>query len=304
MGGRDQFVRNSRDESSRGDESKDSNGRDREYDFYPADFERVRKMIYSRAGINLNESKHNMVYSRLARRLRTLNMDSFEGYLDQLERDAAFNASEAQQFINALTTNLTSFFREPHHFPVLADHLKNKVERGGARIWCSAASTGEEPYSIAMTVLEALGENSGTRIISTDIDTEVLATAARGVYRLDSVQGCGDSRLRRFFLRGTGQQAGNARIRPEVSRLIEFGPLNLLDTSWPSIERFAPQYDVIFCRNVMIYFDKPTQRQIVGRMAKLLRPGGLLMAGHSENFSDCRDWFVLRGKTVYERIGK
>lgn len=296
MGGRDEFL------SKQG--AGAAQGEGREYPFLPEDFERVRRMIYARAGINLNESKHNMVYSRLSRRLRTLGLDSFQSYLDQLERDAAFNAAEAQQFINALTTNLTAFFREPHHFPVFADFLKHKVERGGARIWCSAASTGEEPYSIAMTVMEAVGESSGARILATDIDTEVLATAARGVYRLESAQGCGESRLRRFFLKGNGAQAGNARVRPELARLIEFGPLNLLDGTWPMVERFSAQLDVIFCRNVMIYFDKPTQRNIIGRMARLLRPGGLLFAGHSENFSDCREWFVLKGKTVYERISK
>ncbi len=296
MGARDEFFA--------GQQSGSTQGAEREYPFKAEDFERVRRIIYSRAGINLNESKHNMVYSRLSRRLRTLGLDSFQEYLDQLERDAAFNASEAQQFINALTTNLTSFFREAHHFPVLAEHLKTKVARGGARVWCSAASTGEEPYSIAMTVLDALGENSGTRILATDIDTEVLATAARGVYRLDSAQGCGETRLRRYFMKGTGTQAGNARIRPELSRLIDFAPLNLLETSWPLVERFSAQLDVIFCRNVMIYFDKPTQRAIIGRMARLLRPGGLLIAGHSENFSDCREWFELKGKTVYERVSK
>ncbi len=295
MGGRDQFLSGQEAISEKGE---------REYPFEQRDFERVRRIIYERAGINLNDSKQNMVYSRLSRRLRTLGMDSFQEYLDQLERDAAFNNSEAQSFINALTTNLTSFFREAHHFPVLADFLKTKVQRGGARIWCSAASTGEEPYSIAMTVLESVGENSGARILATDIDTDVLASAARGVYRLDAAQGCGEKRLRRFFLRGTGANAGSVRVRPETARPLEFSPLNLLETAWPVVDRFSAQLDVIFCRNVMIYFDKPTQRAIIGRMARLLRPGGLLFAGHSENFSDCREWFVLKGKTVYERIGK
>ena len=295
MGGRDQFRSGQRAEASE---------TERDYAFNANDFERVRRMIYARAGINLNDSKQNMVYSRLARRLRTLGMDSFQMYLDQLERDAEFNAREAQQFINALTTNLTAFFREPHHFPIFAEFLKSKVGPGGARIWCSAASTGEEPYSIAMTVRETLGESGGTRILATDIDTDVLATAARGVYRLETAQSCGETRLRRHFLRGTGPHAGQVRVRPEVARPLEFAPLNLLETSWPLVERFSAELDVIFCRNVMIYFDRETQRAILGRMAKLLRPGGLLIAGHSENFSDCRQWFELRGKTVYERIAR
>ncbi|HRK57922.1 MAG TPA: CheR family methyltransferase, partial [Burkholderiaceae bacterium] len=180
MGGRDRFLA--------GEGSRNAGADSREYLFCPADFERVRRLIYERAGINLNESKLNMVYSRLARRLRSLRIDSFAQYLDQLERDAAFSAAEAQQFINALTTNLTSFYREPHHFPVLAEYLRTKASRGGARIWCSASSTGEEPYTIAMTVLEAMGENSGSRILATDIDTEVLSIAQRGVYRLDTIK--------------------------------------------------------------------------------------------------------------------
>jgi chemotaxis protein methyltransferase CheR len=293
MGARDQFTAGQRD----------SDAASREYAFHSHDFDRVRKLIYSRAGINLNESKQNMVYSRLARRLRSLGIDSFSAYLDQLERDCAFNAAEAQQFINALTTNLTSFFREPHHFPILADFLAAQAARAPARIWCSAASTGEEPYSIAMTMVESLGDAAGARLLATDIDTEVLAAAARGVYRLEAAQGCGEARLRRFFLRGKGTNAGSVRVKPELSKRVEFASLNLLADTWPQIGAFARELDVIFCRNVMIYFDKPTQRVILGKMARLLRPGGLLVVGHSENFSDCRDWFTLKGKTVYERTG-
>lgn len=290
-----------RDEFTSGLRAGANDAGSREYSFHALDFERVRKLIYTRAGIKLNESKQNMVYSRLARRLRTLGLDSFSAYLDKLERDAAFAAAEAQQFINALTTNLTSFFREPHHFPILADFLKSTQTAGPARIWCSAAATGEEPYSIAMTMVEALGEASAARLIATDIDTNVLAAAARGVYRIDAAQGCGEARLRRHFLRGRGSNEGAVRIKPDLARLVEFASLNLLAESWPQIGTFAQQLDVIFCRNVMIYFDRPTQRAIFGRMARFLRPGGLLIVGHSENFSDCHDWYTLKGKTVYER---
>jgi chemotaxis protein methyltransferase CheR len=272
----------------------------REYSFTRSDFERVRKMIYARAGISLNESKQNMVYSRLSRRLRSLGMDSFSTYLDRLDSDATFDAREAQDFVNALTTNLTAFFREPHHFPVLADYLRAKG--GGLRLWCSAASTGEEPYSIAMTMIEALGANTGARLLATDIDTNVLATAGRGVYRLDSARQSGEDRLKKFFLRGSGANDGMVRVKPELPKLIQFAPLNLLDGNWPAVKAFAPALDVIFCRNVMIYFDKPTQRQILDRFAQVLRPGGLLFIGHSENFTDHREHFALRGKTVYERL--
>jgi len=273
----------------------------REYVFTRADFERVRKHIYGRAGISLNDSKENMVYSRLSRRLRTLGMASFSAYLDRLETDSAFDACEAQHFVNALTTNLTAFFREPHHFPVLADFLRAHGNGNAAKIWCSAASTGEEPYSIAMTMTEALGPNTGARLLATDIDTNVLATGSRGLYRLDAARQCGEERLKRFFLRGTGANEGMARVKPELPRMIQFAPLNLLEASWPALRAFAQTVDVIFCRNVMIYFDKPTQRQILDRFAQVLRPGGLLFIGHSENFTDQREHFALRGKTVYER---
>jgi chemotaxis protein methyltransferase CheR len=276
-------------------------GEVRTYDLSTRDFDRVRRLIFDLAGIDLNASKLNMVYSRLARRLRARGIDSFGDYLDGLENDAGFAADERQEFVNSLTTNLTSFFREEHHFPVLAEFLEALPAGRGPRIWCAAASTGEEPYSIAMTVVETLGSQAPARILASDIDTQVLATAGRGVYRAQVARACGERRLRRFFQRGTGANAGMARIRPELSRLIEFGQLNLLDANWPLLRRFETPVDAVFCRNVMIYFNRATQRTVLARIATALRPGGLLFAGHSENFTDCRDWFVLRGKTVYER---
>jgi chemotaxis protein methyltransferase CheR len=153
-----------------------------------------------------------------------------------------------------------------------------------------------------MTMTEALGANTSARLLATDIDTNVLATAGRGVYRLDSARQAGEERLRKFFLRGAGANEGMVRIKPELPKLISFAPLNLLEASWPALKSFAPTLDVIFCRNVMIYFDKPTQRQILDRFAQVLRPGGLLFIGHSENFTDHREHFALRGKTVYERL--
>jgi chemotaxis protein methyltransferase CheR len=273
-----------------------------EYVFSTQDFERVRKLIYARAGINLNDSKQNMVYSRLARRLRATECNSFAEYLNALEHDAAFAAGETQEFINALTTNLTSFFRESHHFPILTEYLRAHAAQPGLRIWCAAASTGEEPYTLAMTMLEALGANTSARLLATDIDTNVLNQGKRGVYKLDAAKTCGEARLRQFFLRGKGDNEGMVRVRPEVARLIEFGQLNLLEDNWPALRSFSAQVDVVFCRNVMIYFDKSTQRSILARIAGYLKPGGLLFVGHSENFTDCRDHFHLRGKTVYQRL--
>ena len=264
----------------------------KEFDFTARDFERVRGLIYKRAGIALAPGKQEMVYSRLARRLRSVGIQSFEQYLDNLERDR--DSAEWEAFTNALTTNLTSFFREEHHFPILADHVRNRRD---VSVWCSAASTGEEPYSIAMTLCETYGTlTPPAQILATDIDTSVLATAANGVYPMERVERLSPERLRRFFLRGTGAQAGLVRVRPELRKLITFQQLNLLDDSY----RMSSAFDVVFCRNVMIYFDKPTQGRVLSRFAPLIKPDGLLFAGHSENFLYVSDAFKLRAKTVYQ----
>ena len=273
-------------------------GADREFEFSSRDFDRVRKLIFAHAGISLNPGKHNMVYSRLSRRLRACGMNSFTEYLDALESD---DAAERQGFINALTTNLTAFWREPHHFPVLLEHLKRRAAAGAGQlqVWCSAASTGEEPYTIAITAMQAFGSTTPpVRILATDIDTNVLDTARRGTYSAESVAGVDPDVLRRYFLRGSGANAGSVKVRPEVAALVSFRRLNLLDPAWPLRGGFT----ALFCRNVMIYFDKPTQYAILHRMAPLLETGGLLFAGHSENFSDARDLMRLRGRTVYERL--
>ena len=235
-----------------------------------------------------------MVYSRLSRRLRDTGYDSFHEYLSWLE---GHDGPEWQEFVNALTTNLTAFFREQHHFEILASLLRMR-SAGPWNIWCNAASTGEEPYSIAMTVLETLGNNASFKLTASDIDSRVLATAARGVYRLDGLKGLSQERLQRFFLRGKGGNAGLARVRPELRKPIEFLSVNLIRDDWP----FREPFDVVFCRNVMIYFDGPTQRRVLERIHRVLKPGGMLFVGHAENFSDSRDLFALRGKTVYERI--
>ncbi len=265
--------------------------------FSQADFEQVRSLIYQRAGISLNAGKHAMVYSRLSRRLRETGQSTFTGYLQWLQASkGAAGEAEWQEFVNCLTTNLTSFFREDHHFQALADDLRERAGRH-LRIWCSAASTGEEPYSIAMTVAETLGAQAQVGILASDIDTKVLATAQRGVYEADS-RGLSAERLLRHFMRGKGGNSGFIRIKPELARRVEFRPFNLMNQSWSLGEPF----DLIFCRNVMIYFDAATQRQVLQQMHSVLRPGGLLYVGHSENFTESRALFRLRGKTVYQRV--
>ncbi len=238
-----------------------------DFAFSAADFERVRQLIYKRAGISLHAGKQAMVYSRLSRRLRELGHASFAGYLQWLENASGASAeNEWQEFVNCLTTNLTSFFREEHHFPVLADELRKRAERN-LRLWCNAASTGEEPYSLAMTVIEALGAQCAVQIVCSDIDTKVLATAERGVYAADS-RGLTPERLSSTSCAAPGRTRASMRVKPELRRLVEFRPFNLMDERWSLGEPF----DIVFCRNVMIYFDAPTQRRVLERMHAAMRP--------------------------------
>ncbi|RQZ11948.1 chemotaxis protein CheR [Burkholderia sp. Bp9031] len=266
----------------------------RDFAFTGADFARIRALIHQRAGISLSEHKRDMAYSRLARRLRARGLDTFRDYLDLLEQEN--DPLEWEAFTNALTTNLTAFFRESHHFPILADFVKGRA--APVSVWCSAASTGEEPYSIAITLIEALGESAarGASILATDLDTQVLAKAEAGIYTVDQVKHLSPERLKRFFLKGTGAQAGRVKVRPELRAMIRFEQLNLTDADYG----IAKPFDAIFCRNVMIYFDKPTQGQVLSRFEPLVKPGGLLFAGHSENFTYVTQAFRLRGQTVYE----
>ncbi|WP_431221941.1 protein-glutamate O-methyltransferase CheR [Serratia sp. L9] len=255
-------------------------------------FRRISQLIYQRAGIVLAEHKREMVYNRLVRRLRLLGLHDFGGYLALLESDP--NSAEWQAFVNALTTNLTAFFREAHHFPILAEHARSRPN--GYCVWSTAASTGEEPYSIAITLNEALGHRAtGVQVWASDIDTQVLEKAAAGVYRQEDLRTLTPTQMQRYFLRGTGPHQGLVRVRPELAAQVQFQSLNLLAPEWA----LPGPFDAIFCRNVMIYFDKATQERILRRFVPLLKPGGLMFAGHSENFSQISRDFYLRGQTVY-----
>jgi len=265
----------------------------REFHFTAQDFEHIRKLIYERAGITLSPAKQDMVYSRLARRLRATGMRTFGEYLARLERG---DAVEMEAFTNSLTTNLTSFFREPHHFPLLAEHIKKRGMKQPISIWCSAASTGEEPYSIAMTMVDLFGSfTPPVHILATDLDTHVLQKGQEGVYPLDRLEKMPTEMVKRFFLKGAGQQEGQARVRQELRDMISFRKINLLDESWP----MRGPFDAIFCRNVMIYFDKQTQYDVLKKFVPLLHSDGLLFAGHSESFYHAADLFKSLGKTVY-----
>lgn len=271
-------------------------GHDREFAFTRENFDRVCQLIYEHAGISLKQSKQHMVYSRLARRLRVNGLDNFRDYLVLLESG---NKEEWEAFVNSLTTNLTSFFREPHHFPLLAEHAIKQRGRHPVSLWCAAASSGEEPYSIAMTMVDTFGSFSPpVTIVATDLDTNVLAKAEAGIYPIERVEKLSEDVVKRFFLKGTGAQSGFVRVRPELRAMIKFRQVNLLSDDW----QIRGPLDAIFCRNVMIYFDKETQLKILQRFAPLLHPDGLVFAGHSESFHNAAHLFRLRGKTVYELV--
>ena len=264
------------------------------------EFARVKARVYEQAGISLSDAKRTLVVSRLSKVVRTLRLNSFDAYLDFLERGGS--ERDAQDFINALTTNLTRFYREDHHFDHLVSYVGQLIERrprngaGGKprlRIWSAGCSTGQEPYTIALCLLDAHPELKrwDFRILATDIDTNVLDKAAQGIYPDSELNGLSPARERQF------ERAGDGTIRiPLAARsLIAFKPLNLMQ-QWP----VKGPFDAIFCRNVAIYFDKPTQGQLFSRLGKLLAPEAFLYIGHSENLGTGGDGFRLVGKTIYQ----
>ncbi len=275
--------------------SSPSTAAGRDFEFSDRDFRRVCELIHQRAGIALAPAKRDMVYGRLSRRLRALGLRSFQEYLDRLEKDGG---DEWQAFTNALTTNLTSFFREPHHFDKLREELLQRTHRAPLQIWSCAASTGEEPYSLAITACEAFGTlTPPVRILATDVDTQVLSVGAQGVYSVERIANLDPALKRRYFQRGTGPNEGKCRVVPALRQLIEFRQLNLLA---PRYDVGGP-YDALFCRNVMIYFDKPTQRAILSRLVEHMGDDGLLYTGHSENYLHAADLIQPCGRTLYRR---
>jgi len=265
-----------------------------------AEFERIRQLVRVHTGIALSDAKRQLVYGRLSRRLRALKLTDFSTYIGLLERD---DTGELEEFINAVTTNLTSFFREAHHFEYLGrEALPDIVARGEAqrrlRIWCCAASTGEEPYSIAMVLRECQQQLTGwdAKILATDLDSAVVATGSAGIYAAERFKNMSPTRLQAFFQEGTGPEIGRYRASQDLRSLITFRQLNLMG-EWP----MHGPFDAIFCRNVIIYFDKATQRALFERMARLQRPGDYLFLGHSESLYRVSEHYDLIGKTIYRR---
>ena len=266
-----------------------------------AEFDRIRVLVREHTGIALADTKRQLVYGRLARRLRALKFSTFGEYIELLERG---EPAELEEFTNAVTTNLTSFFREPHHFEYLAQNalpelVARAAGRNRLRLWCCAASTGEEPYSIAMILREAQALLAGwdVKLLATDLDSNVLAHGKAGVYTRDRFGTVGSKRMSRFFEdegRG-GEQKYSAN--DELRNLITFKQLNLMH-DWP----MKGPFDAIFCRNVIIYFDKDTQRVLFERMAALQRAGDFLSLGHSESLYRVSERYELIGRTIYRRV--
>jgi chemotaxis protein methyltransferase CheR len=270
---------------------------DREFHLSDREFEEIRRLVREHTGIALADSKRELVYSRLVRRLRHLSLPTFAEYLELLGRNGS---AEVEEFSNAITTNLTSFFREGHHFEFLAGTVLPALEKRNAgtrrlRIWSAGCSTGEEPYSIAIALQEALGRFRGwdVRILATDLDSQVVAHAQAGEYKLERFERMADARRERWF---DAASPGALTASAELKSLITFRQLNLMHR-WP----FKGPFDVIFCRNVVIYFDKETQRGLFDRLAGLQREGDHLFIGHSESLFKVCEQYQPIGKTVYRK---
>lgn len=259
-----------------------------------ADCDRASRLLKQHTGIVLGAHKEDMVARTLGGRAQASGLSRVDRYLDYLEADRG--NPEWALFVNAFTINHTAFFREQHHFEILGEYLRSCTKP--IHIWCAAASTGEEAYSIAMTVREHCpSPDFGISIVATDIDTDALEKARAGIYTLERVQPVDPILRQKYFLRGKGSQRGLARVKPVLQHMLEFREFNLNGDSWPG----RVCYDVIFCRNTMIYFDRAAQTRILARFANSLKPGGLLFVGHSESFSHLSTAFRLRGQTVYVR---
>jgi len=270
-----------------------------EFEFTKADFDRVRRIVHDHAGISLADSKQNLIYNRLSRRLRILNFYDFNHYLTFVEGEG--HDQEFTHLINAVTTNLTFFFREIHHFDYLSEQLfpsliKANAQSKKVRIWSAGCSTGEEPYSIAIVAKEAFPPDWDVQIHASDLDTNVINTAEMGVYQMESLKGVSAERVKRWFFKGSGQNEGMVKVKSELQALIHFQQVNLMH-NWPWKERF----DIIFCRNVVIYFDKPTQQKLFMRYHELLNDQGHLFIGHSESLYKVSEQFNLLGKTIYQK---
>ncbi len=279
------------------------NGKEAHKPLSDEEFDLLRKFIYEHTGISLADHKRALVYSRLAKRLRFHGINSYSAYYELLV-DSDPDGNELGEMINAITTNKTDFYRESHHFDFLTEQIIPSIKQQAIatndkkiRIWSTASSTGQEPYTIAMTVMDSLNDanNWDAKILATDIDTNVLAYAENGVYNQDQSEQLPEDKLQRYFRKSRGGQEGLVMAKPALKSLITFRQLNLLSDPWP----IRGPFDVIFCRNVIIYFDKPTQQRLITRLGELLKPKGYLMLGHSEALHSIEHNFEHLGKNIY-----
>ncbi len=274
-----------------------------DYHFSDKHFRQIVGLVYQHTGIHLKEGKEELVYSRMVRRIRKLGLTTFDAYI-KLIQDG--HEDELEEFSNAITTNLTAFFREKHHFTYIKDVLmpallakKRKEGQRKIRIWSAGCSSGEEPYSIAMTIADLVPSNWDVKILATDLDSHMLKHSAQGVYDWSRVEHLDKSVLHRWFHQGKGQYAGQVKVVQSLQDMICFKQLNLLH-DWP----MRGAFDFIFCRNVIIYFDHDTKAKLCQRYAKKLIPEGHLFIGHSESLFRINDDFKLIGNTIYQAQGE
>jgi chemotaxis protein methyltransferase CheR len=269
----------------------------RDFEYTPDDFEVLRSLSNQHSGILVPDDKFDMFYSRLSKRVRLLGFNTFKQYCQYLPG----HPEEFTEFINAITTNLTSFFREKHHFEFLArtiipELLKKNQSSKEIKVWSAGCSTGEEPYSIAIVLKENLPVDWRIKILATDLDTNVLAAAVSGIYSYDRLNDMSEERLKRWFQKGAGSVTDKVRVKQELRDTVHFKHLNLM-REWP----MNGVFDCIFCRNVLIYFDKETKAMLANRYAGLLKEGSYLFIGHSESLHQMDTPFCLIGNTIYKK---
>ncbi len=263
----------------------------------------IKDVIYNVCGITLADHKAQMVSNRIAKRIKILGLPGYDAYVEYL-MDKKHRDTEIPDLVNVCTTNVTHFFRENHHFEVLKEQLKTLLQQNPnkkIRIWSAGCSSGQEPYSMAMTVLDVrkeTGMRGNIRILATDIDTTILARARQGIYGEDSLKGVSPEYRQKYLTIEPGSGGAKYRVNEDVRDLVSFNHLNLNMPLWP----MKGPFQAVFCRNVLIYFDRDKQRTYVNKMAQLMEPGALLYLGHSEHYAGAHPMFVSKGHTTYERI--
>ncbi len=269
-----------------------------EYAITEHEFEQFRALVYQESGIKLDGGKKSLLVSRLSKRLRDLNLDTFQAYYDHVTEDVG--GDEFTRMLDCVSTNKTDFFREPKHFDFLREQILPALQATKqVRIWSSASSSGEEPYTIAMTLYDGVAAPAqwDFKILASDISTKVLAKAAEGVYEEERLRDMPPELIRRHFLRGKGDAGVRYKVKPYLANMVTYRRINLMDERYP----IKTPLDLIFCRNVMIYFDRETQGQLMRKFYRYLKPGGHLFIGHSESLQWVEHQFTYVAPTIYRK---